>query len=92
MNHKITGKEVLSWIAHSAGMLVVIGIIGMFGYGTDFYIVFCAAGYAFGLSIYFQKEAKENGTIEIWKWKTLDSVMDFVSPMLAGGVALRLIG
>lgn len=91
MNLKVTGKDALSWLAHSAGMLVIIGIIGGFGYGTDFQIVFYAAGYAFGLSVYFQKEAKENRTIEIWKWKTLDSVLDFVLPAIAGGAALRYV-
>lgn len=81
---KVTREDATTWLVHSLGMLAMMGAIGLLS--TSY-----AAGYAFGLSIYFHKEAKENGTIEIWKWKTLDSVMDFVSPMVAGGIALRYI-
>ncbi len=84
MNLKVTEKDVFSWIAHSIGMLLIIGIIG---YSTRSY----AAGYAFGLCVYFTKEALENRTVEIWKWKKLDSVLDFMLPMIVGGAALRYV-
>lgn len=80
----IKKTDPLSWLAHAAGMLAIIAIIG---YPTGHY----DAGYAFGLCVYFVKEFHENGTVEIWKWKKLDSVLDFVFPLVAGGIALRII-
>lgn len=82
MKLKVTGKDALSWLAHSAGITVIIGIIG---YTTGSY----AAGYAFGLCVYFLKEVLQQKTVEIWNWSKLDSILDFVFPMVVGGIVMR---
>ena len=84
MKLKVTPKDALTWVAHS---IVMLGIMGAIGKATGSY----EAGYAFGLTVFFMKEVLENKTVEIWRWKTLDSVMDFVVAAIAGGAALRLI-
>lgn len=81
---KVTKQDAMTWVVHS---IVMLGIVGAIGKTTGSY----EAGYALGLCVFFLKEVLENKTVEIWRWKTLDSVMDFVFPLVAGGVALRLI-
>lgn len=82
---KIKKTDPLSWLAHSAGMLAIIGIIG---YATGSY----AAGYAIGSVVYYIRECKqEKWNFEPWKWSKIDSVLDFVFPLIVGGIALRII-
>lgn len=85
MKLKIKPSDPLSWLAHSAGLLAIMFIIG---YTAHSY----AAGYATGLTIYYMRECKQEGwKFEFWKWSKLDSVLDFVIPMVVGGIALRYI-
>jgi len=85
MEMKIRPSDPLSWLAHSAELLAIMLIIG---YTTRDY----GAGYAIGSIVFYMRECKQEGwKFEFWKWSKLDSVLDFVIPMVAGGIALRYI-
>lgn len=78
-------SDPISWIAHTLWVILATVIIGVISgsYG---------AGYAFGLGLMFMRECKQEGwQFEFWKWSKIDSVLDWVFPLIFGGLFLRFI-